>query len=268
MKQSLSLKAISIQSENAAETCCEITRYIGEQLGISIEFINDIPWQEREHLLDTQQAHLGWICGLPYVRKADQALSPIELIAAPVMQHPRYQQRPIYYSDVIVNRDSDYYCFADLRGASWAYNEPHSQSGYNITRYHLAMQGEYKGYFGQVVETGSHLQSLEMVLAQRIDATAIDSTVFEMELAIRPDLKQKVRVVETFRPSPMPPWVITKNVPPTLREAIRRAFWHMHETVEGRTILAQGQMQRMAQVEDREYDLIRDMARMADQVIW
>ena len=268
MKQSPSLKAISIQSENAAGMCRQITQYLGEQLGISIEFVNDIPWQEREHLLDTQQAQLGWICGLPYIWKADQEPSSIELVAAPVMRHPRYQQRPIYYSDVIVNRDSDYYNFANLRGASWAYNEPHSQSGYNITRYHLAMQGEYKGYFGRVVEAGSHLQALEMVLERRIDATALDSTVFEMELETRPHLRTQVRAIETFRPSPMPPWVVTTNVPLALREAIRRAFWNMHKTVEGRNILGRGQIQKMARVEDQDYDPIREMTRMADQVVW
>ncbi|MCB0209387.1 MAG: PhnD/SsuA/transferrin family substrate-binding protein [Anaerolineae bacterium] len=268
MKQLHSLKAISIQSENAADTCRQIITYVGEQLGLPIEFINDIPWQEREYLLDTQQVHLGWICGLPYVWKADREPSAIELVAAPVMQHPRYQQRPIYYSDVIVNRESDYYSFADLRGASWAYNEPHSQSGYNITRYHLAQKGEHRGYFGHVVEAGSHLQSLEMVLEQRIAATAIDSTVFEMELEVRPEIMTKVRVIETFRPSPMPPWVITKNVPSALREAIRQIFCHMHRSVEGRQILAQGQIQKMARVEDKDYDPIREMAQLAQQVVW
>lgn len=263
-----SLKVISIQSENADNTCRQITQYLGEQLGIETEFIDNIPWQEREHLLDTQEAHLGWICGLPYIWKADQEHPHVELVAAPVMQNPRYQQQPIYYSDVIVHKDSDYYRFDDLRGASWSYNEPHSQSGHNITRYHLAKRGEYKGYFGRAIEAGSHLNSLEMVLDHHIAASAIDSTVLETELAARPDLKEKVRVIETFRPSPMPPWVVTKNVPPALREAIRKVFWHMYKTDEGQKILTQGQIQRLVRVEDHDYDPIRDMAQLADQVVW
>jgi len=263
-----SIRVTSIQSENADYTCQQITQYLGDQLGIPAEFVRNIPWQDREHLLDTQQIHIGWICGLPYVWKADREPSHIELVAAPVMQHPRYQQRPIYFSDVMVHRDSQYYSFADLRGVSWAYNEPHSQSGYNVTRYHLARLGENRGYFGRVVEAGSHLQALEMVLDQRIDAIAIDSTVLELELKTRPKLKTELRVIESLGPSPIPPWVITTNVPPELREAIRNVFWQMHETAEGRAILAQGQLMKMVRVEDQDYDPIREMERAANQVIW
>ncbi|MCB0193950.1 MAG: PhnD/SsuA/transferrin family substrate-binding protein [Anaerolineae bacterium] len=263
-----SLKVISIQSENADDTCRHMTQYLGEQLGIETEFIDAIPWQEREHLLDTQQAHLGWICGLPYIWKADREHPHVELVAAPVMQNFRYRQQPIYYSDVIVHKDSDYQSFEDLRGASWSYNEPHSQSGHNITRYHLAKRGEYQGYFGRVIEAGSHLKSLELLLENNIAATAIDSTVLETEFAARPYLREQIRVIETLRPSPMPPWVVTKNVPPPLREAIRQVFLSMHKTEEGRAILKQGQIQKLARVDDHDYDSIRDMAQLADQVKW
>ena len=263
-----SIKVISIQSDNAAYTCQQITHYLGDQLGISAEFINDIAWQEREHLLDTAQAHLGWICGLPYVRKVDRNPASIELVAAPVMQHPRYQQQPVYYSDVIVRRHSQYYSFADLRGVSWAYNEPNSQSGYNLTRCHLARLGESKGYFSRVIEAGSHLQALEMVLDQRIEATAIDSTVLELALKAQPQLQAQLRIVATLGPSPIPPWVITTNVPQPLREAIRTLFWQMHHTTEGQSILENGQIKKMVRVEDRDYDPIREMARAAAQVVW
>jgi phosphonate transport system substrate-binding protein len=263
-----SLKVISIQSESAAPTCREITRYLGEQLGLPTEFVNDISWSEREQMLDTGQAHLGWICGLPYVWKADRRPAAIELVAAPVMQHPRYRRQPIYFSDVIVHRDSPYHRFADLRGASWAYNEPNSQSGYNITRSHLARLGEMSGYFGRVAAAGAHLRAIDMVLARSIDASAIDSTVLEDELQVRPRLKTELRIIDTLGPSPIPPWVVAKNVPPALREAIRQVFCQMHTTPAGQSILAGGRMMKLVPVQDRDYDPIRDMARLAEQVIW
>jgi phosphonate transport system substrate-binding protein len=266
--KSISIKVISIQSDNAADTCRQIARYVGDRLGIPTEFVDDIPWQEREQLLDAGEAHLGWICGLPYVWKADREPSPIELVAAPVMQHPRYQGRPVYFSDVIVRRESEYRAFADLRGVSWAYNEPHSQSGYNITRCHLAELGESKGYFGRVVEAGSHLRAIEMVLDHRVDAAAIDSTVLELEWRARPELETELRVIASLGPSPIPPWVVTRNLPAELREAIRHVFWRMHESADGREILERGLVKKMVRVEDRDYDPIREMARIADRVIW
>ncbi len=80
------IKVISIQSPNAAAICREIAGYIGDQLGMATEFVEEISWQEREQWLDAGQAHVGWICGLPYVWKADREQPPIELVAAPVMQ--------------------------------------------------------------------------------------------------------------------------------------------------------------------------------------
>ncbi len=262
------LRATSIQSKNADYVCQLITQYLSARLGIAMEFVSDIPWQERERLLDAGQIQLGWMCGLPYVWKADREPPGVELVAAPVMKHARYQDRPIYFSDVIVHRESQCFTFADLRGASWAYNETHSQSGYNITRYHLATLGETIGYFGQVIEAGSHLRALQMVLDRRVDASAIDSTVLELELRDRPKLREQLRIVEILGPSPIPPWVVVKSVAPDLRDAIREVFWQMHEDAQGQAILAEGQMARMVQVEDRDYDIIREMARKAEQVTW
>ncbi len=107
-----------------------------------------------------------------------------------------------------------------------------------------------------------------MVLAHQVDASAIDSTVLELELEKRPELGEQLRIVETLGPSPIPPWVEAKGAPPDLRDAIRQAFWEMHQDAEGQALLAAGQMARMARVEDRDYDLIREMARLAGPVRW
>jgi phosphonate transport system substrate-binding protein len=106
-------------AENADFICRAITQYIAARLGITAEFINDIPWQERERLLDAGRIQVCWICGLPYVWKAADPLAQIELLAAPVMSGERYRERPIYFSDVVVHQGSSFRTFADLRGASW-----------------------------------------------------------------------------------------------------------------------------------------------------
>jgi phosphonate transport system substrate-binding protein len=262
------IKVISIQSKNAVDTCRQITHYLGERLGVPAEFVEGIPWQERERLLDSGQVQVGWICGLPYVWKADRNPSPVELLAAPVMQAPRYQARPVYYSDVIVHRDSEFQSFADLRGASWAFNEPHSHSGCNLTRSHLARIGEFDGYFSTVAQAGSHLRAIELVLEGSVAASAIDSTVLELEYQTRPHLKEALRVVEVLGPSPIPPWVVSNLVPPELRVAIRNAFLGMHEDPGGKAILAAGQIAKMARVEDTDYDLIREMEALAKNTRW
>lgn len=55
-------------------------------------------------MLDLGEIQVCWICGLPYARKHDQGRAEIELLAAPVMRHPRYGGKPVYYSDITVHR--------------------------------------------------------------------------------------------------------------------------------------------------------------------
>ncbi len=260
------LKLTSLQAENADSTVAAIGNYLAQWMGTSIEFVVDIPWRRRELLLDTGQVQMAWICGLPYVRRVDRPDPGIELLASPVMRGERYEDQPVYYSDVVVHRDSWFRKFADLRGATWAYNEPGSQSGYNVVRYHLAVLGEPSGYFGQVIESGAHQVSLQMILSGRIDASAIDSTVLEEEFRRDPSIRSRLRLVETLGPSPMPPWVVQKSLPRDLRGTLRELLLTMHQDPEGQAILAQGQLNRFAQVEDSDYDPIRRMARLAEAV--
>ena len=184
------------------------------------------------------------------------------------MAGERYQNRPIYFSDVIVHAGSRFQTFSDLKGASWAFNEPGSQSGYNITRYHLSTLGEIDGYFGQVAQAGSHENALKMVLNGKIDASAIDSTVLEIELSRHPDISQQIRIIDTLGPSPIPPYVISTSLPLELRQRIRSILLDMHNHPSGQTILQQAAMLRFAAVTDADYDPIREMEKAARDVIF
>ncbi|HZS07601.1 MAG TPA: PhnD/SsuA/transferrin family substrate-binding protein [Blastocatellia bacterium] len=254
-------------AENSDFICRGIADYLSARLDAPVELVNDIPWQERERLLDAGEIHLCWICGLPYIWKADRPDSPIELLAAPVMRGERYRQRPVYFSDIVVHRDSNFRSFADLRGAVWAYNEPHSHSGYNLIAYHLATQGESWGYFGRVIESGAHQVSLRMIFSGKVDASAIDSTVLELELRRSPEINSRLRVIETLGPSQIPPFVVLKSLPLGLREKLRELLLEMHLDPMGNSLLLRGPVARFVEVADSDYDGIREMALAAEQAV-
>src|SRR4029077_10270593 len=247
--------------------CQNVTAYIQARLGIETGYVNDIPWQERERLFDEGEIQILWLCGLPYVYKADQPKSDMELLAVPVPAGSRYQGRAIYFSDVVVKKESPFQTCAELRGSAWAYNEPRSHSGYNVVRAYLFELGESQGFFGKVVESGAHQISLEMILSSRVDGTAIDSTVLEWATAQQSEIAQQIRIIETFGPSPIPPWVITKRVPETTRSRLRRLFLQMSEDPQGRSILDQGNVTCFVSSRDSDYDPIRRMARAAERVL-
>jgi phosphonate transport system substrate-binding protein len=260
------LKVASCMAENADATCRAIAAYVGDRLGMAAEFVDDVPWPAREALLDAQEIQLCWLCGLPYVWKADADAPVIELCVAPVMQSARYADRPVYFSDVVVRGDSRFQAFTDLRGGTWAYNEPRSHSGYNVVAHHLAQLGAPADFFGRAVESGAHQTSLRMIANGEVDAAAIDSTVLEAELACFPALGDLIRVIDTLGPSPMPPWVVATSLPPALRQSIANVLLGMHHDATGRAILATWGIARFATTVDRDYDAIRVMARAAAAV--
>lgn len=253
------LTLTSLQAANADPAIRAIAAYLGDRLGLPVAFADAPRWQDREILFDRGEAQMAWLCGLVYVDKRD-AGQPIELLAAPVMQGERYADRPVYFSDVVVRADSPFQRFTDLRGARWAYNNLGSHSGHLITRYHLATLGEDSLFFGRVVESGAHQRSLALILAGEIDASAIDSTVLETELLLRPEIAGQIRILDRLGPSPIPPWVIRPEVPSTLAASLRRCFVEMHTDPAGAALLAAAQTLRFAPVQDDDYTPIRRMA--------
>ncbi len=89
---------------NIYPTYEHIARYVGEKMNCPTTLTVGQSFAE----FAAGQVDVGFICGLPYVHLADSPTCPVELLAAPVLQGKRYQQRPIYFSDVIVRNDSPY----------------------------------------------------------------------------------------------------------------------------------------------------------------
>ena len=273
------LKITSCMSETADPFCRELAGYLSKQMGCEVVFVEDVPWQERLAWLREGALDLGWICGVDYVKitslRAPAKQSPrigtgdcfgaiaprndinIDLLAAPVMPGERYQGKPVYYSDVIVRRDSPYLTIGDLRGARWAYNEPGSFSGCLIMLHRLAQMSEGVNFFRETIESGAHAASIRMVLEGQADVAAIDSTAFDQTLRWEPEVRTHLRVVECLGPNPIPPWVVSRSLADEERDALKEVFLGMSDNPRGRAILFNGLFDRFVPVEDSDYDPIR-----------
>jgi phosphonate transport system substrate-binding protein len=236
---------------------------IGERLGRRVELMVGASFDQFER----GEADLGVICGLPYVWLAARRPRPVEPLAAPVLAGDRYGGRPVYYSDVIVRRDSPIGSLEELRGCSWAYNEPGSHSGHTVTLYSLVRMGARPGFFGRVVEAGFHQRAIRLVQAGVMDAAAIDSQVLAVELRDHPDLTG-LRVIGSFGPSTIQPVVAASCLPSRLKEQVQNLLVELGDDPTARTTLAQGFVDRFTPVDDAAYDDIRAMLATIEAAGW
>jgi ABC-type phosphate/phosphonate transport system substrate-binding protein len=254
------LRFASFLAPNIAPTYAAVAEAVGRRLGETTELEVGRDYEE----LRDGRADVAFLCGLPYVHLADEPQPWVEALAAPVLTGERYGGRPIYFSDVIVAADASRGSFASLRGASWAFNEPDSQSGFGVTRARLAALGATSGFFASVVEAGFHQRAIRLVADGEVDASAIDSQVLAVELRDDPSLAARVRVIDALGPSTIQPVVAATRLPADLRRAIRAALVEVHTDPATAAPLAQGLVERFVPVTDGDYDDIRTMEAAAD----
>jgi phosphonate transport system substrate-binding protein len=260
----MALRFASFLGDNGFEFYRQVVEYLGEATGLETEMVKDTtPGMDAMFAQSALDGAFG--CGLPYVWKAAEPDSSVRLMAAPVMPAARYRDRPIYYADVIVRRDSTFKTLADLRGASFAFNQTISFSGYVLPLYHWLTLGEHLPiFFGRLIETGSHANSMDWVESGQADAAAIDSVVLDMEYLQQPDRAGVFRTLASCGPASIPPVIASARLDPEVHARLTRALVTMHTTERGRATLRLGGVRRFAAVTDRDYDDIRRMSRAAE----
>lgn len=170
-----------------------------------------------------ESADVGFVCAPSY-----RWLRPrVELLPVLVPLDPRAEDRPVYFSEVVVRRGSDAKSFDDLRGRRWAYNDRNSRSGW-FSMLERVAPDRPEAFFASLLQAGSHLASLDAVLEGRVDGAAIDSNVLRLQ-GERPELRQRLRVLESWGPFPIQPTILRAGVPPALKDGIAHALLRMHE---------------------------------------
>jgi phosphonate transport system substrate-binding protein len=236
---------------------------IGHRLGRPVELLVGTSFDQFQRA----EADLGVLCGQPYVWLADRQPCPVEPLAAPVLTGDRYAGRPVYYSDVIVRHDSPISCLEELRGRTWAYNEPASHSGHTVTLYSLVRMGARPGYLGRVVEAGFHQRAIRLVHAGTVDAAAIDSQVLAIELRDHPDL-DGLRIIGAFGPSTIQPVVAASRLPDQLKDQVRDLLVTLADDPTARPALNHGFIDHFTTVDDAAYDDIRAMLATIQAAGW
>jgi phosphonate transport system substrate-binding protein len=252
-------------SESGVGVYQKMAEYLTRKTGIQTEFVSGLAYGTINNMLEDGTLHCGFICGLPYVLLHDRPQPAAQLLAAPVMKAARYQGQPKYFSDLIVRKDSPYQSLQDLKGKTYVYNDELSNSGYNMPRFRMLQLGLTQGFFGKVLRSGSHEESIRMVAAGEADASFVDSLVLDFDREKGFGHAREVRVLESVGPAGICPLAASAKMPEELRARIQQALVRMHEDPDGRKLLDEALLERFSTVEDSNYDDIRAMKEAADK---
>ncbi len=139
-----------------------------------------------------------------------------------VLDHAVDGCRPGDYRSVLVCRNDDPAdSLADLRGRPVAINGRYSQSGHGALAAEVAPLAADARFFGEVVETGSHRESMRATAEGRADLASIDEVCWRLGLDHEPAVDE-LRVLAWTDPTPAPP-LVTGWANVGLRDRLNRA---------------------------------------------
>jgi phosphonate transport system substrate-binding protein len=205
------------------------------------------------------RADIAFVCG-PSFALLRAAGRPVEIIAAaPVFDDPRNGGRPVYFSDVIVRRDHPARAFPDLRESVWTYNDRQSLSGWFRMLSRLEALGfgrDPDAFFARVFPSGSHLSSIDLVARGEADVSAVDSNTLLLVRSKDPVLQERLRILESWGPSPVQPLLARSGFPAPLPALITAALLGMEESPDSSRRLWEYGVLRFAPIVERDYEEI------------
>lgn len=164
---------------------------------------------------------------------------------------------------VLVLDEARFETLEDLRGARFALNSRHSNSGMNLPRALLAPVAGGRPFFGSIVETGSHPLSMARLLAGEVDAASIDCLTYVFFQDHRPDAVARLRVLAETPPSPAIPFVTSSRTPPDEVAALRRALARLAADPARRPVLAGLRLRDITPADPAAYERLLDYEREA-----
>jgi len=212
-----------------------LAHYLESQLNIPSILIYESRWdgppKDRLDPFTANQVDIAFINGPSFLELVDSKNKFVNLLpVTPVHQHPRGEGKPGYFSDVIVHQDlkDQIKEFLDLRGCKWAYSRTTSLSGYLVTLQNLKQMGENPSFFGNLLPSGSHLNSIQMIIQKQADAAAVDSNCLAIYMNRHPEAKDEIFQLMSWGPLPSLPIVVNARIPTAMKDKITKALLNMH----------------------------------------
>src|SRR3972149_6871440 len=109
--------------------------YFSMNLGVPVKLVQRKTYQEVNDLVRKNSVDAAFVCSLAYIEGKDQF--GMELLAVPIVRG-----EPRYYSYIIVPEDSNINNLKELKGKTFAFSDPLSNSGKLSPEYIIAQMEE------------------------------------------------------------------------------------------------------------------------------
>ena len=229
------LKVTTIPEEAATEQMRKfgpLSKYLERVLGTKVEFtpVNDYP--AAVEAMVNKQVDLVWFGGFTHVQA--QLRSGGKII--PIAQREEDAQ---FRSVFITLSDSGIKSLADLKGKQVSFGSQSSTSGHLMPRSFLLQANlDPDRDFKRVAYSGAHDATIASVVARRVDAAALDITVWRKFVEDKKVDPAKVLVFFTTPPYFNYNWSVHADMPAAQRERITKALLDLSPaTPEGKEIL-------------------------------
>lgn len=243
-----------------------VTHYLESKLDVHTSLLYESRWEgppaDREDPFTTNEVDIAFVNSNCYFRFLQTLNEFVELLPlSSIHNHPKGEGKPGYFADVVIHAElvDRVKEFMDLRGSKWAVNHPDSTSGNLIALLTLKQLGENATFFGTVLQSGSHVKSLEMILDKKADAAAVDSNCLKNFLTQHPEAKKNLQVLESWGPLAPYPILINKRVDGDLKAQIILALQNMHQDMTWSPRLAKFNVQRFTPISSDVYDKDRQL---------
>lgn len=229
----------------------QLLDYIGKKLDMKVTFVEKMTYSEVNALLKNGSIDVAFVCGGPYVQGHDEF--GMELLVAPMVEG-----KTVYYSYIIVGKNSGIEKFEELKGKTFAFADPLSNTGKLVPTYMLQRLRETpQSFFSEYLYTYSHDNSIKAVAQGVVDGAAVDSLIWEYMNKKGCKYTKETKIIKISEPYGIPPVVVRPGISEDLKVKIKNTLLNMSYDKEGKHILEEMFIDRFVEIDDSNYDTIR-----------
>ena len=214
-----------------ARKAVPLVKYLEQQLGMKVEFTPVSDYAAAVEALVNKQVDMAWYGGFTFVQANIRSGGKV----IPLVQREEDEK----FRSVFITSDPDIKSLADLKGKTVSFGSQSSTSGHLMPRSVLLQANiDPDKDFKRVAYSGAHDATIAAVAAGKVDAGALNISVWDKFVADKKVDTSKVKVIFTTPPYFDYNWTVHADMPAAQREKLTKAFLSLSPaTPEGKEVL-------------------------------